>query len=117
MPTGADLHSPSGGEPRLHAGSVVSNEIVAGIVSAVVLHAKILTRVVGPLDSSRDAGADATAVAAVDDFEVFESGEIVGSVGCLAWAAGRPDPVPASVHSSTDLSLCDCSQDVEPTMI
>jgi hypothetical protein len=108
---------PSDGEPQPHAGSAVSNEIVAGIVSAVVLHAMILMRVVGPLDSSRDVGADVTAVVAVDDFEVFESDEIVGSVGCLALVEGQLDLGLASVHSSTDPILRDCSQDVAPTMI
>lgn len=67
---------------------VVPSEIVAGIGIAVEFHVMILRRVVGPLDSSRDVVADAIAVAvAVDDFEEFESSEIVVSVGCRVVAS------------------------------
>lgn len=90
-------------------GSEASSEIVAGIAFAAELHEMIRERVVGPLDSSRDAGADAVVVA-VDDFEVSGSGEIVGSVGCRVVADRR-----AGVRNWTDRVRCGCNRDVEPT--
>ena len=50
-------------------------------------------RVVGPLDSSRDVGAGVIVVVAVavDDSEVFVSGEIVGSAE-YQWEAIPLDP-------------------------
>lgn len=95
---------------------VVPNEIVVvvGIGIAVVLHVMIQERVVEPPDSSKDVGADATAVA-VDDFEVFVSSEIVGLV-VFQLAVNQLDPDSVSDRNSSDLVPYDCSQDVVPTM-
>lgn len=112
---GVGLHSTSDASPKEYVDFVVPSEIVAGIVFAVELHATILERVVGPLDSSMDAEADAIAVA-VDDFEVLASNEIVGSAECQE-AANRPDLDSASVRNSIDPIPYDCSLDVVPTKI
>lgn len=90
----------------------MSGEIVAGIGFAVELHEMNPKRVVGPLDSLRDAGAGVIAVVAVDDFAVFASSEIVGSAECRL-EASRLDLDLVNVHSSFDPILCDCSRDVE----
>lgn len=115
MMLGVDSHSTNDASPKECVDFVVPNEIVAGIALAVELHARILKRVVGPLDSSMDAGADAVAVAA-DDFEVFASSEIVGSAECQG-AAILPDPDWVSVRSSTDPIPYDYSLDVGSTKI
>lgn len=115
-PTGAGWRSPSGAWRTPRVDFVVPSEIVAGIGFAVVLHVMIPKRVVGPRDSSTDVGADATAaVAAVDDFEVFASSEIVGSVGGR-WVAGRRVLGWASARSPSGPAQCDYSRDVGPSM-
>lgn len=99
---------------RQHVDFVVSNEIVVVIGLAVELHVMILERVVGPPpDSSRDVEAGVIVAVAVDDFEVFGSSEIVGSVECRL-EVDRRDLDSVSVRSLFGPIPYDYSLDVEP---
>lgn len=87
-----DLRSTNDASLMAHVDFVAADEIVVGIEPVVELRVMNPERVVGPQDSSRDVVAGvAVAVAAVDDFEVFESSEIVGSAECRLEANQR-DP-------------------------
>lgn len=109
--TDVDLQLTNDASLMEHVDFVVPSEIVAGIGIAVEFHVMILIRVVGPRDSWKDVEADATAVA-VDDFEVFESNEIVVSAGCQV-VVNQLDPDWADAHSLSDPIPYDCSLDVE----
>lgn len=91
---------------------MVPNEIVVGIELAVELHVTNRERLVGPLGSSKDVEADGAVAVAADDFEEFESSEIVGSVEFRVAVSRRGLDSP-NVHSLPDLIQCDYSQDVE----
>lgn len=96
-----------------HVDFAEPNEIVVGIELAVELRVKIREQLVGQPGSSKDVEADGAVAVAADDFEVFESSEIVGSAEFQAVASRQGLDSP-NVHSLPDLVLCDYSQDVGP---
>lgn len=80
--TDVDSHSTNGASLKPHADFVVSSELAAAIGVAVERCAMIPAPAVELRGSSTGVGAGAVAAAAVDDSEVFVSGEIVGFAGC-----------------------------------
>lgn len=90
---------------------VAPNEIVVGIELAVELHVTIRERLVGPPGSSKDVEADEAVAVAADDFEEFESSEIVGSVEVLVGVSRRGLDSPND-HSLLDPIQYGYSQDV-----
>jgi hypothetical protein len=95
-----------------HVDFVVLSEIAA-IGFAVAHCVMILARVVGPRDSSKDVEAGAVAAVAVDDSEVFVSGEIVESVEFLLVECQR-DLDSASGRSLIGLIPYGYNLDAEP---
>lgn len=111
---GADPRLTYDASPMGRVDSVKPSAIVAGIVSVVELREMIPRRVVGPLGSLKDVGADEV-VAAVDGSEVLSSEIADFAEGRVV--AARLSLGSVNDHSLTDLNPYDCSLDVVPTKI
>lgn len=101
----------SDASPKQHADFVALSEIAAAVDFVVAHYVMNLERVVEPPDSSKDVGAGV--IVAVDDFEVFESGEIVEFVVFQLEVCQR-DLDSANVRSLFGLIPYDCSLDAGP---